>query len=201
MNIFTPRHPKYQHAEKAVRDVFNHFRSHADLSAVMTKVCVLNSLYATAIYSIVGMAEHIYNIRDIDNRLSAADLTLVDEIRHGHNINTKKKSKEIDFYSFATKYCSFHNDVGYPIFDNLVSDLLFQANKIHKWYPSLRKEQLRNYHKFVPLVDAYATAMGVAANGYKSIDKGLWILSKYWFRNRSNVEDPWITAKLSNALS
>jgi len=194
-------HPKYQHAEKAVRDVFDYFHDHDDLSTVMAKVCVLNSLYATAIYNVAGIAEHICTIKNIDKRLSDADHTLVDEIRHGHNINMKKYPKEIDFYSFATKYCSFHNDAGYPIFDNLVSDLLFQANKIHKWYPSLRKQQLRNYHNFVSLVDAYATAMGVAANGYKSIDKGLWILSKYWFRNRPNVEDPWITAKLSNALS
>lgn len=50
-----------------------------DMDDVLIKVCALNDFYSTNIFSPFTVAKHIVNI-NIDNRLNAGDLTLVNEI-------------------------------------------------------------------------------------------------------------------------
>ena len=70
-----------------------------NLDDIMIKCSALNDFYSTNIFEVTHIAKHILK-KDIDARLSVGDPTLVEEIGR---ISEKKY-----FYSFATKYCAFH---------------------------------------------------------------------------------------------
>jgi hypothetical protein len=57
---------------------------------------------------------------DIDARLHTGDATLVGDIAQV----TMDSGKIKNFYSFATKYCSHHMPLEYPIYDSYVDLLL-----------------------------------------------------------------------------
>jgi hypothetical protein len=63
------------------------------------------------------VAKHICAL-EIDVRLNTGDVTLVEDIQYVAIGNTKK-----NFYSFASKYCSHHNPLDYPIYDSYVDEV------------------------------------------------------------------------------
>lgn len=101
-------HPRYSKAEVAVKHVFTAFPKNTHFPDVLVKVCVLNDLYAAGILDTFKVAEHINAIKELDSLLQQGKSAAIDLIRCGHGIKTKS-TKDRDFYSFATKYCSFHN--------------------------------------------------------------------------------------------
>ena len=60
------------------------------------------------------MASHIQQL-EIDNYLISADATVVNKIALGHGIPKPKRNGDKNFYSFATKYCNWHNKDAYPL--------------------------------------------------------------------------------------
>lgn len=85
-----------------------------DLNEILIKCSCLNDFYSTNIFSIYPVAKQIYDL-NIDDRLQKGDSTLVNDIAH-ISINGKEKN----FYSFASKYCSYHNNIEFPIYDYFV---------------------------------------------------------------------------------
>ena len=71
---------------------------------ILLKAATLNDFYSTNIFSIFPVAKHILEL-DIDTRLMNGDLTLVDDLP-----TVMIGGKERHFYSFASKYCSHHNE-------------------------------------------------------------------------------------------
>lgn len=194
------RHPKYSVAEKVVLLVFSSHSENKNMGDVLLKVAVLNSLYATNVFDLISIAKHIITINNLDQRLGRGDITAVDSIRKGHGIILKKSSAERDFYSFATKYCSFRNPTAYPIYDNLVSNFLYKYNKKHNCISNLKKEQLKDYSIYKKLLDAVLMQLGLVKEGYKLADKGLWICAKYYYRNRKQISDAWINDKMQDIV-
>jgi hypothetical protein len=164
-------HPTYADAETAITKIISAIPTHTELPGVLAKVAVIKTLYATTLYDTGSMARHICSIPDIDYSLSHGNLVIVDRIRQGHGITSRKTIKEMDFYSFATKYCSFHNREAYPVFDNLVADLvkgLLNATG-----------DMRNYGFFTSCIDNIRQQYATDLETYKDIDMGLWVYAKY----------------------
>ncbi len=161
----------YADADAAIGKVISAIPTNHELPDVLAKVSVIKTLYATQLYDTFSMARHINKIKDIDSMLRAGNRDAVDCIRKGHGIISKKNSREIDFYSFATKYCSFHNGRGYPIYDNLVAGLVSSALKGNR--------DLRNYADFSAAIDQLKTQYGLNLPSYKELDMGLWIYAKF----------------------
>ncbi len=109
---------------------------------ILIKVCSLNDFYSTNIFSPFTVAKHIHSL-DIDKRLKSGDLTLVDDIASIKVSN----GKTIQFYSFATKYCSHHRPLVYPIYDYYVERILMYFRAKDRFYDFTRS-QLRNYSKY-----------------------------------------------------
>ncbi|HQZ82180.1 MAG TPA: hypothetical protein PLR83_03080 [Pyrinomonadaceae bacterium] len=105
---------RYYLADRALVSLVEHFPENKKLEDILLKISVINDLYSTQIYATFLMAEHIQRI-DIDAKLRRGDPDAVIMISGGHNICSKKTKREISFYSFATKYCSWHNKDAYPI--------------------------------------------------------------------------------------
>jgi hypothetical protein len=89
-----------------------------DIIDILLKASTLNDYYSTDIFSIYPVAKHICAL-DIDLRLKVGDVTLVGDIQYVTIADTKK-----NFYSFASKYCSHHNPLDYPIYDSYVDEVL-----------------------------------------------------------------------------
>lgn len=110
----------YVFQERSLKKLFTKtYPKNTDLDDVLIKVCALNDFYSTNIFSPFTVAKHIINLK-IDSKLFKKDLKLVNEIAY----IKVSKGRKINFYSFATKYCSHHMPTVYPIYDSYVEKLL-----------------------------------------------------------------------------
>lgn len=173
----------------------NTFRGskNTDIYEIINKVTLLNSLYHTQIpaINIVPIARHIQSL-DIDNRLYCKDKIypdLVNDIAYKQGKYKTKKFKDDEdlnikvnnVYSFATKYCSWHNP-NYPIADSYSKGMLYYINEADKFYNDgkVTKVSLNDYNVFSEMYEAfreeYFSEMEHIDN--KMIDTYLWTYSK-----------------------
>lgn len=141
---------------------------------VLLKASTLNDFYSTNIFSIYPVAKHICAL-DIDTRLKAGDVTLVEDIQYVTISNIKK-----NFYSFASKYCSHHNPFDYPIYDSYVDEVL-RYFRNHDSFSEFRDADLKDYVKFKGILIDFRTFYGLDNYNLKQIDQYVWQLGKDYF--------------------
>src|SRR3954468_22899759 len=112
--------PDFEGTEAALRTLFARIPTNDRCDEVLPKVVTLNTLYSAGLRFIElhPMARHICRV-GIDGRLEEGDLGLVRDIANPLEGESFRIS-----YSFATKYCSFHRPVMFPIYDQYVDRLL-----------------------------------------------------------------------------
>lgn len=155
---------RYFEADKAILKLIRAFPSNSELAAVLLKVTTINKLYSTNIMAPFDVAKHIVSL-GLDHRLQNGDLSCIDEIRHVIISGVEK-----NFYSFATKYSSWHNLRAYPIYDSFVETSLRHFNCV--------TANLRVYQNLKASVDCFRTQNGMTQFTYKEIDKFLWLYGK-----------------------
>ena len=138
---------------------------------ILLKVSTLNDFYSTHIYSTYPVAKHILAL-DIDERLRAGDLSLVEAIQ-----KITVKGTERNFYSFASKYCSHHNPMAFPIYDSYVDEVLYRFMKQDR-FASFQRGDLKDYQKFYGILLTFRSFYGLEKYNLKEIDKYLWQLGK-----------------------
>ena len=141
---------------------------------ILIKTSCLNDIYSTNIFSTTTMAKHICDL-NIDERLERADETLVNDIA---NITIKEKKKQ--FYSFATKYCSYHKPLDFPIYDSYVEKVLMYFKRKDN-FADFKKEDLKNYCKFKKVVIQFKKYYNIDEYNLRDIDKYIWLLGKKYF--------------------
>ena len=161
--------------ERSLDKLFFHtYPKNTEIEDILIKASSLNDFYSTNIFSIFPVAKHILNL-NIDERLKNGDETLVNDISK-ITINGKEKC----FYSFATKYCSHHFPVLYPIYDSYVEKILLYFNKRDN-FSSFKKEDLKNYKKFKEILIDFKKFYNIDEYNLKDIDRYLWQLGKEYF--------------------
>ena len=193
------KHPRYADADLAVNWAFEAAKANTCIDQVLAKVCVLNSLYATSVYDVVRMAHHIVSIDHPDALLEEGDQLAVESIRKGHGIRSSS-GEDRDFYSFATKYCHFHIPEYFPMWDTLVSQILYVWNRARAWYPKTTHEDLRDYGRFHKIVTKSKEEVDPGPS-YKRFDMGLWIIGKYLYGRRFGAADAWVNRELASRIS
>lgn len=153
---------------------FKTYPKNDDINDILIKASSLNDFYSTNIFSIFSMSKHILDL-NIDSRLKKGDESLVNDIA-SIEINGKKKN----FYSFATKYCSHHDPINFPIYDSYVEKVLVYFNKKHK-FSNFKKSDLKDYSKFKKVLIDFKKFYNVDEYDLKDIDKYLWQLGKEYF--------------------
>lgn len=162
--------------ENSLRKLFSEtYPLNNEMDDVLIKVCSLNDFYSTNIFSPFIVAKHIVSL-NIDERLNKNDLELVNDIAKV-KVN---RNKEINFYSFATKYCSHHKPIVYPIYDSYVEKLLIYLKKTDKFY-NFNKDDLRNYSLYRNILIEFQKYYGLEMYNLKEIDKYLWQAGKEYF--------------------
>lgn len=145
-----------------------------DISDILLKVATLNDFYSTNIFSVYPLANHILSL-DIDDRLRQGDIALVKEIQ---KVNYGEVTK--NFYSFATKYCSHHNPIEYPIYDSYVEKVLKYFRKKDK-FADFKNVDLKEYQHFKQILLTFRSYYGLEEFNIKEIDRYLWQLGKEYF--------------------
>lgn len=145
-----------------------------DISDILVKVSALNEFYSTNIFSVYQVAKHILSV-NIDERLKLGDITLISDIQYV-TINGEGRN----FYSFATKYCSHHNPIDFPIFDRYVEKVL-KYFRDKDGFALFSNNDLKDYIKFKSALLKFRDFYGLEAYNLKEIDKYLWQLGKEYF--------------------
>ena len=151
---------------------FQTYPRNTDLDDVLIKVSALNDFYSTNIFAPVAVARHIVAL-DVDRRLETGDLSLVNELAEVTFPDGGKKR----FYSFATKYCSHHRPLDYPIYDSYV-DALLRHFRDADGFAQFRTDELRDYPAFQAVLLQFRAFYGLERYSLKEIDQYLWQLGK-----------------------
>ena len=180
------KNKRYYLADQAIKNLFLAFPKNEEIEDIILKISVINDLYSTNIFATFKMAEHIQKL-DIDKFLISEDLSVVNKIAIGHGIHHEGKM-DINFYSFATKYCNWHNQDVYPIYDRFVHKIL-KAYQKQSNFAEFIDSDLKNYKTFVDIIKDFKQKYNLTQYNLKEIDKFLWIYGKEKFSNYINQKD------------
>ena len=153
---------------------FNTYPLNEDISEILVKAAALNDFYSTNIFSIFSVAKHIHNLK-MDTRLKVKDPSLVNDIAQ---VDMNGKIKNL--YSFASKYCSHHDPINYPIYDIYVEKVLMALNKRDK-FSKFNKKDLKDYKRFKEIIIEFRKYYGLDEFNLKQIDRYIWQLGKEFF--------------------
>lgn len=153
--------------DQALTRLIAAFPDNHDAAGVLLKATTINSLYATNIYAIFQVAQHICS-SNIDPNLAQGSLEVVDEIA-----TITLKGKRHRNYSFATKYCSWHRPEIYPIFDSYVERLLW-AYRQQDHFANYKRGEMWHYPRYVGAIEQFRTHYGLSEFSFKELDKFLW---------------------------
>ena len=158
--------------EKALAELFAAYPANDNPSHILLKVVALNSLYSTRILAVLKLAHYI---ADLGARLDAAlaagspeAVTLVSQAGGGDS--------DLSFYTFAAKYCNWHQPNLYPIYDSRVDKYLWVLKKqgIFTCEALSGHEDLHSYPQFCVVMTAFREQFGLGSFTFKQIDEFLW---------------------------
>ena len=166
--------------ESSLRKLFaTTYPRNVEMDDVLIKVCSLNDFYSTNIFSPFIVARHIVDL-NIDQRLKNRDLTLVNDIA----VVRVNNQKSINFYSFATKYCSHHCPKDYPIYDSFVEKMLMHFKRVDK-FCKFKKIDLKHYPTYHAVLMKFRKFYRLECFTLKEIDKYLWQAGKVYFPRKN----------------
>lgn len=175
----------YRIQENLLMSLLKEYPDHRVKDAVEVKVKLLNLFYSTGIQATNAMAANIVNIKNIDTRLAEGDISLINEIA-----TLKLKDITRYNYSFATKYCAYHQPKLYPIYDSIVADTLvsfFEKGLLPKYELTPRKskkpnaftkgefaQNLKQYNFFVEVYRYFMERFDLQNLTYRQVDSYIW---------------------------
>lgn len=171
---------KYRVVEGALGWLFAQYPSNDDLRHVLLKVVALSSLYGTRIFAysekipnLVDVALHIRNsAAEIGSALSVGAPEVVERISR---VSVAKKADR-NFFSFATKFCSWHKPDLYPIWDANVQRYLRRLQRHSDFAGSFKiNAEHWEYREFRDAMVAFRDFYGISSFNFKDIDKFLWL--------------------------
>jgi hypothetical protein len=159
--------PFNQLGDKALKELLEQFSLNVVSSYVLLKVLALNKLYSTRIRDIdvEPLARHIAAI-GIDPLLNQGSLIAVERIFMCPELRRK-------YYSFATKFCSWHKPESYPLYDSYAVECLWTYKKQDSFH-RFHRQDLWYYEKLVATVTAFRHWYKLDGLTFRQIDKFLW---------------------------
>ena len=137
---------------------------------MLLKVLVLNKLYNTRIndVDVPRLAMHIVDL-GVDEPIKQGDPSVVWSMFMCDGLRK--------YYSFATKFCSWHNPESYPIYDGYAEECLWAYRKRpanQEGFAQFRRQDCWYYDKYKKVVSAFRTHYKLDHFTFKEIDKFLW---------------------------
>lgn len=168
-------------SDETLRNVFSHSLNR-EFIKVFPMVIVLNKLYRINVYNEMKLVNHILTIsrdQNFDSLLLSGRVEAVKLIRQGHGIVTKK-GKEINYYSFATKFCHWCNPFDYPIYDSFIDTAIRFLIGVNVPVPDFADwTNLKDYATFKKVIDYLKQELDFSDFSYKDFDEALWMYGKF----------------------
>jgi hypothetical protein len=168
--------------EKTVGDLFARYPRNVEAHGVLAKSVVLNQLYSARVLNIhiQQLARHITKC-DLDPLLDQGSPVAVDRIIECPDIKI--------YYSFATKYCSWHRPDAYPIWDRYVDETLWYYQRRYA-FSNYQHQQVGDYAKWVSIVSDFKRRFGLEDLNFKKVDKFLWRMGDQLLNKPKDSEAP-----------
>ncbi|HEB13489.1 MAG TPA: hypothetical protein ENI13_00740 [candidate division CPR3 bacterium] len=172
---------RYYVSDQAIIKLFSHFPENSHLEDILLKLSVINDLYSTNIYATFKMAKHIQRLK-IDPELRKRSTAIVNKIAA-----FPITGKTINFYSFATKYCNWHDQNGYPIYDYFVERIIVAYRKRDQ-FAAFRKVDLMDYARYKNVLEQFRLFYDLQQFTFKRLDKFLWLYGKEKFPKKGSTK-------------
>ena len=184
--------------EWTLRKTFEQWPNNTDKAEVLAKITLLNVFYSsflnnyaidkTSKIDIEGMASVIVGIEDFDELVHSANksdqIRLVNTIRYCGKAS-KEESPFYDAYSFATKYCNWHNPKAFPIVDRYSKGMVYYLSRFMEGVGlapgDLTQQALLDYETFCDWhskVSRFVCERCGAEFSLKEIDEFFWVFGK-----------------------
>lgn len=188
------RDSKYGKEQEIIDKVIKLYPYNTDLVQIAMKVSVIDLTNSTQLtnyksrISLYDICQVILSIERFDERLAVGDPDLVIEIAKKSK-NYGGVDKGVNLFSFASKYCCYHNIYhyrrdDYSIFDNVVSDVLYlystKKNPLKKTQPEKWRQniQYKEYNDYIgSLLDEKGITSSVAGRR-RMFDHFLWFANR-----------------------
>lgn len=148
-----------------------------DASEVLVKISTMEHKQIDELFaSRQVIADHIVSLH-VDVALQQGLLQVVDAIAH---LETPQRNYFL--YSFATRYCNWHNVTAYPIYDVTTHHLLaffWRSCQLD----TLSDEDFFNYPRFKECMITLREAIGMERYTFKEVDKFIWIFGERILQN------------------
>jgi len=176
------KNEKFHVPERALINLFEKYPKNESLEEILIKIYALNDAYRAGVYWPIDIAKNILEMQ-IDDDLSRGEHNVVTKIarRKGkerfvfHTNNGTIIRKEL--YSFATKYCSFHEPDKYPLFDlNVRNALIYFKQNCENFI--FNNTDLTKYNKFFGIVQKFQETFQLQDFSFRDIDKYLYLAGR-----------------------
>ena len=179
--------------------------------SIYFKSTILNLFYSTRMSekALISIAQRIYNINHnytTENNVGLVDYLLFeekDEDKYLQLVNLiayKKEENDMagNCYSFASKYCSWHHQNRFPIFDSLAKGLICRLMNVESEGTGFTTFSINDYSEYYKLYREFMKDFNINSKSFKEVDKYLWKYAKTIFdtdtewcvleKNRDNTE-------------
>lgn len=181
-NQLVENDPGYGTDGKIIHNVLSAYPLNSNREIVALKICLIDVTNSTHLgtrrsrISIDELAKIIMDIPNFDERLSCGDPGLINELA--------KSNGKINLFSFASKYCLYHNKEvygrdDYSIFDSVVAETLphyvhgLSAAKIDSWRSNF------DYKAFADCIQMILDEYGIdIPNRRRKFDLFLWYANR-----------------------
>jgi hypothetical protein len=158
--------PSTQLGENALSQLQDCFPQNVDPAHVILKAIALNRLYSARVQDQhVEMIAREIAKRGIDPLLAVGSANAIDQIVECCN--------ERRYFSFATKFCSWHNPKAYVIYDGNVDECLWRYKRQDQFSRFWRYE-LEDYGRLAEIIADFQTYYQLGDVSVRDIDKFLW---------------------------
>ena len=197
--------------DRELKTFFKNNRSNTDRDIVIHKILLIDYTNSTQLqrhkrdFSVFALADRLLSMQNLDEDIKNGDISLVRRISkqpivyHRSNVSSivgkESNQKEINLFSFASKFCHYHNRIcygrdDYSIFDHVVA---FAISK--KYLSSVKYSTIENYRQsskyeeyhdlITKIINKYN--LGQIENIRYKLDHFLWYPNKkyYYTRNKN----------------
>jgi hypothetical protein len=153
--------------ESTLDALMTSFPHNREFTHVHIKVIAISQLYRARVKNIDAepLARHIWSIPNLDDLLAAGSPRVVGLM---HDCETTRSK----YYSFATKFCNWHNQKEYSLWDYNVDEALWSYRR-QGGFAEFKRYELLDYPRFVSIVKEFREHYGLQRHSLKNIDKFL----------------------------
>ncbi len=179
--------------ERVLQNAFSQYQI-VDVDLALVRVTLLNTFYSTRLNNTISSSKTI-DVESMAKRIAAkSDLEemirskvaekRMDAFRYIATGTLEGKTEEFNAaWSFASKYCSFCNNIDFPIMDSNTRRKLCELNdKYHFYSKKISFDKLGDYELFYKVHKSFLGTLPERPNGQKYtpklIDEYLWYSTK-----------------------